>query len=115
MDSTGQKLIVDLAWKDGKATGFQTTGDPQAVHDEYQIKDGLYDGIHKSYYLDLHTGVPVLSKSESYKEGKLDGPTQEFSKDGKVVFERNYKQGTEIPNSQAASSPANSLNSGTPN
>lgn len=114
VDSVTQKTIVDLVWKDGKATGFQTvgaTGELSIGYDEYQLKDGQFDGVHKQY-LSRHFAPYglFLSKVEIYKAGKLDGPVQEFSEDGKVVAETNFKNGVET-NAQSASSAMKENNS----
>ncbi|SDY98216.1 hypothetical protein SAMN04515617_1414 [Collimonas sp. OK242] len=37
-----------------------------------------------------------LYKLENFKEGKLDGKSQEFGEDGKVSSEKNYREGVEI-------------------
>ncbi len=112
-DSTGQKLIVDLVWKDGKATGFQTVGSPgesSTGYDEYQIKDGQFDGPHKKYLPRAFSPYGMfLSKADNYKEGKLDGPAQEFNEAGKVVAESSYKNGIESPVSAQPASSATSV------
>jgi antitoxin component YwqK of YwqJK toxin-antitoxin module len=111
-DPTGQKLIIDLVWKEGKATGFQTvgsTGNLSIGYDEYQVKDGQFDGPHKKYRPRSFSPYGMfLSTVDNYKEGKLDGPAQEFNEAGKVVAERSYKNGIEGP---ASAQPASSATS----
>jgi antitoxin component YwqK of YwqJK toxin-antitoxin module len=115
-DVTGKKKLTDLAWKDGKATGFQTVaelnnGDLQNGYDEYDIKNGLYEGIHKRY--SPKSELPhdlYLRIVENYKEGKLDGPFREFGEDGKVVEDRVYKDGIEIPINAKNISPTPNVN-----
>lgn len=97
-DASGTTLLTDLTWKDGKASGVQTTGNLQATFDEYHLKDGVYDGIHKSYVAGdgANNYKPFLAKTENFKDGKLNGLTQEFSETGDVTAERYYKDGVEI-------------------
>jgi antitoxin component YwqK of YwqJK toxin-antitoxin module len=88
VDANG-KLLTNLIWKDGKATGFQTTGDPKFAYDEYNFKDGQYDGVHKKYYTEVNygDGKVHVSHIENYKEGKLNGLAQDFSPAGKITQE----------------------------
>lgn len=109
-DSTGGKLLTDLTWKDGKATGLQTTGYLSTAYDEYHLKDGVYDGIHNNYISRNYAPYGVyLYKVENYKAGKLDGRLQEFGEDGKVVYEKHYKEGVEIPDNPLVQ-PASAIN-----
>jgi antitoxin component YwqK of YwqJK toxin-antitoxin module len=92
-DAAGEKLIVDLDWEDGKATGFQTVFDmPGGGYHEYNIKDGAFDGVQKEHSTDLHDGT-YLSKVENFKKGKADGLSQRFNEDGKLSSETSYKNG----------------------
>lgn len=101
-DATGAKLLVDLTFKDGKATGFQTVGDTgenSTGYNEYHVKDGLYDGVHKAYDFRRNTRPSgmFLYKVDNFKEGILDGKSQTFGEDGTIVSESNYRDGIEIP------------------
>lgn len=99
-DATGAKLLVDLTWKDGKATGFETVGDTGgAAYNEYHLKDGLFDGVHKGYAFtrDAKPSGTFLYIVNNYKEGKLNGKSQEFGEDGKISSETYYSEGVEIP------------------
>lgn len=100
----GDKLLTDLVWTDGKATGFQTVGTLGTNYDEYHIKDGAFDGVHKTYLASHYANAMFLYKAENYKEGKLDGLTQEFGEDGKVVAEIRYKDGVALPGNSGQSS-----------
>jgi antitoxin component YwqK of YwqJK toxin-antitoxin module len=103
-DASGNKLITDLVWKDGKATGLQTTGNLETNYDEYHFKDGLYDGIHKHYGISIAANGVFLFKTDNYKDGKLDGLSQELDEAGKVVAESNFKNGVAGPASVQSAS-----------
>ena len=102
-DATG-KLITDLTLKDGKATGFQTVGNLSSQYDEFNWKDGQYDGVHKAYAMDGSTGKMFLRKTETYKEGKLDGLVQLFDESGKEELDmrETYKDGVKLANTLPA-------------
>lgn len=92
------KLMTDLTWKNGKATGFATTDGNDNISatrgSDYtivQLKDGLKEGPQKTY--EASQDGEHLEKIENYKDGKLDGLTQKLNKQGKIIFEVLYSQG----------------------
>ena len=95
----GDKLITDLIFTDGKATGLQTTGNMGIGYDEYHFKDGVYNGIHNLFQ--SHGKEPVLLISENFKDGKLDGLRQRYDDTGTIVTEEViFKDGVEISEKQ---------------
>lgn len=93
-DSTGEKQLTDLIWKNGKATGFQTVYNlPGGGYSEYNLKEGLRDGIQKTYATNGIGGGIHLWKIETYKAGKLEGLRQEFYDNGKIASEMNFRNG----------------------
>ncbi|CAJ5232778.1 lipoprotein [Burkholderia pseudomallei] len=86
-----RKLTTDLTWKDGKATGFTSIDESGNIgHTITQLKDGLKEGPRKTYSTS-HNGE-YLAKVENFKNDQLDGLTQQYDEQGKVVFEVLYKQ-----------------------
>jgi len=85
-----RKLMTDVVWKDDKATGFISSDGP-GPYTTTQFKDGLKDGPQKSY--DTYMGKEYLEKIENFKDDKLDGLTQQFNSDGKVIAETLYSEG----------------------
>lgn len=97
LNPTNGKLLVDLTWEDGKETGFLTTGDERYYEEQY-FKAGLRDGVQKVY---AHIGYLTsegmyLAQLEHFKDGKLHGLSQRFGKDGKVMEEKNFKDGVDV-------------------
>ncbi|WP_302857466.1 toxin-antitoxin system YwqK family antitoxin [Ralstonia pseudosolanacearum] len=84
------KLMTDLTWKNGKATGFATT-EGGAGYTIVQLKDGLKEGPQKTY--EASQDSEHLAKIENFKNGKLDGLTQKFNEQGKIIFEVLYREG----------------------
>jgi antitoxin component YwqK of YwqJK toxin-antitoxin module len=102
-------LINELTWKDGKATGhmyadnsftFSTLG--QAAGWFIQLKDGQKDGTQKKFSTSRQ-GVYV-ERIENYKDGKLEGPTQNFDSDGNVFLHRQFHDGELVRDEATASS-----------
>jgi antitoxin component YwqK of YwqJK toxin-antitoxin module len=97
MDATGAKLLTDLTWKSGKATGFKTVIHADSgilsYYDEYHIKDDLFDGVHKRYERGNLDGKDIIFLSEvsNFKKGKLDGRYQKINSNGMVWNQMNYK------------------------
>lgn len=88
----GGKLTTDLTWKDGKATGFSSNDESGNIDQTItQLKDGQKEGPRKTYSTS-HNGE-YLAKVENFKNDQLDGLTQQYDEQGKVVFEVLYKQG----------------------
>ncbi|SED73038.1 hypothetical protein SAMN02787142_3709 [Burkholderia sp. WP9] len=90
--------MTDLTWRNGKATGFASTDGNGNIsvskglgYTITQFQDGLKDGPQKTYGTS-HDGE-YLAKIENFKNGELDGFTQEFNEQGGVVFEVLYNQG----------------------
>lgn len=94
------KLTKDLIWKDGRATGYQTSlftddGSPQEL---FTMKDGLYDGVHKQWSHDSPPNNLILE--ETFKSGKLDGLQRKYI-NGKLDSEVMYKAGDVVAASPA--------------
>ncbi len=113
-NAAGDKLLTDLTLKEGNATGFQTVGNLSSQYEEFNWKDGQYDGVHKVFSMDGTTGKMYLWKMDSYKAGKLDGIAQVFDENGRSdpTLQKTYKEGIEIaaevkPTDTTATNPAN--------
>jgi antitoxin component YwqK of YwqJK toxin-antitoxin module len=83
------KVVTNLVWKDGKQTGTLSTLD-----EEYNFKDGKYDGDHVRYGFSSSGRKPILK--ETYKDGKLHGTRHEYSDDGVITQETVYENGEKI-------------------
>jgi len=103
--SSGDAVLTDLQWKNGKASGYiKTTGNvsfgDEGITQEATYKDGVLDGVKKTYDIDRakSTGVGQkgavlkyhLSSQENYVNGKLDGLQQKFGVNGDVYEESKY-------------------------
>ncbi|GAA4273381.1 hypothetical protein GCM10022258_26750 [Aquimarina gracilis] len=60
----------------------------EKVSEEFVLKGGVLDGIHRVYSPEGH-----LLKEQHYKNGYLDGVSKFFNKEGKVTGITNYSKG----------------------
>lgn len=104
--STGEVILTDLQWKDGKASGYiKTTGNlsllgDEGITQEATYKDGVLHGLKKTYDVDRANSTNVgqkgavikyyLSAQENYVNGKQDGLQQKFGANGEVFEESQY-------------------------
>jgi len=61
------------------------------VSEEFVLKSGLLDGIHRVY-----SPEEYLLKELHYEDGRLDGVSTYFNKDGQVSRKINYKKGVQV-------------------
>jgi len=61
------------------------------VSEEFTLKGGILDGIHRIY-----NPEGFLSKELPYKNGYLDGVKKSFNKTGQVISSSSYKKGKRI-------------------
>lgn len=73
--------------KEGHATSFSSKDFKKTEEGNY--KNGEKDGE----WIDYHPGGKIPTITTTYKAGKLDGPTREFTPRGDIILEVNYKDG----------------------
>lgn len=91
-------VVTELAWANGKATGTMlgdTNGNPInrkiAPYLLIPLKNGLKEGAQKTF--SSSAAGEYVAKFENFKDGKLNGLTQQFNDHGDVVYEVRYDQG----------------------
>ncbi|MCM2481710.1 toxin-antitoxin system YwqK family antitoxin [Burkholderia glumae] len=97
-ENTGNRVLqASLAngQYEGKMTGYASDGNRVIYSASYA--NGLKQGVEDTF--DLQTGKP--SGHAEYVDGKLDGTVKRWNADGKLVYERDYRNGLEIPDSEA--------------
>jgi len=65
----------------------------EKVSEEFVVKGGLLNGIHRTY-----NPTGYLSQELNYKNGYLDGIKKSFDSDGRVVSSSRYSKGKRIEN-----------------
>lgn len=87
-DST-QYVAWEMNYYLGQKHGLQLylTKDADTTREEH-YKNGLLDGVKKSYY-----PKSKLEKEINYKDGLMDGAFKAYSTEDKLIQELNYKQG----------------------
>ncbi|WP_369053188.1 toxin-antitoxin system YwqK family antitoxin [Burkholderia gladioli] len=97
-ENTGNRVLqaslVDGKYE-GKMTGYAT--DRNMVIYSASYANGLKQGVEDAF--DPQTGKPT--GHAEYVDGKLDGTVKRWNADGKLIYERDYRNGLEIQDSEA--------------
>lgn len=97
-ENTGNRVLqaslVDGKYE-GKMTGYASDGNRVIYSATYT--NGLKGGVEEAF--DPQTGK-LIGHAE-YTDGKLNGTVKRWNADGKLIYERDYRNGQEIPDSDA--------------
>ncbi|WP_186016344.1 toxin-antitoxin system YwqK family antitoxin [Burkholderia gladioli] len=100
-DETTGNRVLQASLVDGKyegpMTGYATDGD-RVVYSAYYT-NGVKQGVEEAS--DPQTGK--LTGHAKYIDGKLDGTVKRWNADGNLIYEKDYRNGREIPDSDAVS------------
>ncbi|MFL9951934.1 toxin-antitoxin system YwqK family antitoxin [Paraburkholderia nemoris] len=80
---------------EGKMTGYAPDG-KQAIYSA-SFTNGLKQGVEEAF--DPQTGKPA--GHAEYVDGKLNGNVRRWNADGKLTYEKDYRNGQEVPDSDA--------------
>ncbi len=98
-EKTGKRVLqaslVDGKYE-GKVTGYAPDGNQMIYSASYT--NGLKQGVEEAF--DPQTGKPT--GHAEYVDGKLDGTVKRWNTDGKLIYERDYRNGLDLPDSEAA-------------
>lgn len=97
-ENTGNRVLqASLAngQYEGKMTGYAPDGNRVIYSASYA--NGLKQGVEDAF--DPQTGKPT--GHAEYVNGKLDGTVKRWNADGELVYERDYRNGLETPDSEA--------------
>ncbi len=97
-ENTGNRVLqaslVDGKYE-GPITGYATDGNRVIYSASYT--NGVKQGVEEAF--DPQTGKPT--GHAEYVDGKLDGTVRRWNTHGKLIYERDYRNGQEIPDSDA--------------
>lgn len=95
-ENTGNR-ILDANLVNGKLDGALIEYGPDGKQVIHHVKfvQGAKDGVEELFYPD--TGKP--RQNGEYVHGQLTGTAKAWDPDGRLVFERDYKDGSKIPDS----------------
>lgn len=80
---------------EGKMTGYAPDG-KRAIYSA-SFTNGLKQGVEEAF--DPQTGKPA--GHAEYVDGKLNGNVRRWNADGKLIYEKDYRNGQEVPDSEA--------------
>jgi len=97
-ENTGNR-VLQASLADGKYEGAMTAYAPDGRQVIYRVSysDGLKQGAEEAF--DPQTGK--ATGNASYRDGKLDGSVRRWDASGKLVYEKDYRDGQEVPDSDA--------------
>ncbi|WGS50132.1 hypothetical protein LFL96_01065 [Paraburkholderia sp. D15] len=100
-ENTGNR-VLQASLVDGKYDGAMAAYAPDGRQVIYRVSyaNGLKQGVEEAF--DPQTGK--ATGNASYVDGKLNGTVRRWDASGKLIYEKDYQAGQELPDSDAISS-----------